>query len=122
MKFNITRNDILPSLQIVCAVIERRQALPILGNLLIVAEGKKITFTGTDMEVEMVATINNTSENSGEVTVPARKLLDICRALPDDSNIELSFNKDKVVVKSGKSRFTLATLPATEFPSTEELG
>ena len=122
MKFNITRKNILPSLQIVCSVIERRQALPILGNLLIVAEENKITFTGKDMEVEMVATINHSSENPGEVTVPARKLLDICRALPNDSNIELSFNKDKVVVKSGKSKFTLATLPAAEFPSTEALG
>ena len=122
MKFNITRNDILPSLQTVCAVIERRQALPILSNLLIVVEGNKITFTGTDMEVEMVATINHQSENSGEVTVPARKFLDICRALPEDSNIELNFIKDKVLVKSGKSRFTLAILPATEFPSTEALG
>ena len=122
MKFKITRNGILPSLQIVCAVIERRQALPILSNLLIVAEGKKIIFTGTDMEVEMVTAINHLCENPGEVTVPARKLLDICRALPDDSDIELSFNKDQVLVKSGKSRFILATLPATEFPSTEALG
>ena len=119
MKFNINRNDILPLLQMVCAVIERRQTLPILGNLLIVAEGNKITFTGTDMEVEMVATINHPSKNSGEVTVPAKKLLDICKALPDGLNIELSFNKDRVVVKSGKSKFTLATLPAAEFPSTE---
>jgi len=121
MKFNITRNKILPSLQAVCGVIERRQSLPILSNLLIVAEGKKITFTGTDMEVEMVTTIIHLCEDPGEITAPARKFLDICRALPDESNIDLSFKKDKVLIKSGKSRFTLATLPATEFPSTEVL-
>ena len=121
MKFNITRNEILPSLQAVCGVIERRQVLPILSNLLIVAEGKKIAFTGTDMEVEMVTTINHPCEDPGEITVPARKFLDICRALPDGSNIEISFKKDKILVKSGKSRFTLATLPVTEFPSTEVL-
>ena len=122
MKFNIDRNDILPPVQTVCTVIERRQTLPILANILIVAEGNKITFTGTDMEVEVVTSIKHFSETPGEVTVPARKFLDICRALPDGSSIELSFNKDQVLIKSGKSRFTLATLPATEFPSTEALG
>ena len=122
MNFNIKRNEILPSLQVVCGVIDRRQALPILSNLLIVAEKDKITFTGTDMEVEMVTTISHQSESPGEITVPARKLLDICKALPEGSEIGLSFNKDQVVVKSGKSKFTLATLPATEYPSTEALG
>ena len=122
MNFNINRNEILPSLQVVCGVIDRRQALPILSNLLIVAEKDKITFTGTDMEVEMVTSISHQAETPGEITVPARKFLDICKALPDDSNIGLSFNKDQVVVKSGKSKFTLATLPATEYPSTEALG
>lgn len=122
MNFNIHRNEILPSLQAICGVIDRRQALPILSNLLIVAEKGKIIFTGTDMEVEMVTEINHPSETQGEITVPARKLLDICRALPDDSNINFSFNRDQVLVKSGKSKFTLATLPATEFPSTEVLG
>lgn len=122
MNFNINRNEILPSLQAVCGVIDRRQALPILSNLLIVAEKGKITFTGTDMEVEMVMEMNHPSKTQGEITVPARKLLDICRALPDDSNINLNFNKDQALIESGKSKFTLATLPATEFPSTEVLG
>jgi DNA polymerase-3 subunit beta len=122
MNFNITRSEILPSLQTVCGVIDRRQALPILSNLLIVAEKDKLVLTGTDMEVEMVTTISHQPETSGEITVPARKLLDICKALPEDSKIGLNFNKDQVLVKSGKSKFTLATLPATEYPSTEALG
>jgi DNA polymerase III subunit beta len=122
MNFNINRNEILHPLQAVCGVIDRRQSLPILSNLLIITEKDKITFTGTDMEVEMVTSINHPSESPGEITVPARKLLDICKALPDDSSIGLSFKKDQLVVKSGKSKFTLATLPATEFPSTEVLG
>lgn len=121
MNFNINRNEILPSLHTVCGVVDRRQALPILSNLLIVTENEKITFTGTDMEVEMVTTINHSSETPGETTVPARKLLDICKALPEDSIINMSFNKDQILIKSGKSKFTLATLPATEFPSTEAL-
>ena len=122
MNFNITRSEILPSLQTVCSVIDRRQALPILSNLLIVVEKDKIVLTGTDMEVEMVTTISHQPETPGEITVPARKLLDICKALPEDSKIGLNFNKDQVLVKSGKSKFTLVTLPATEYPSTEALG
>ncbi len=122
MNFNIKRDEILPSLQAVCGVIDRRQALPILSNLLIVAEKDQITFTGTDMEVEMVTSITHQPNTSGEITIPARKLLDICKALPDGSTIGMSFNKDQVLVKSGKSKFTLATLPATEYPSTETLG
>ena len=122
MNFNINRNEILPSLQIVCGVIDRRQSLPILSNLLIVVEKGRIVISATDMEVEMVIEINHSAETYGEITVPARKLLDICRALPDDSNINFSFDNDQVLVKSGKSKFTLATLPATEFPSTETLG
>ena len=96
MNFNINRNEILPSLQVVCGVIDRRQALPILSNLLIVAEKDKITFTGTDMEVEMMTTINHQTETPGEITVPARKLLDICRALPEEAEISLSIKGDKV--------------------------
>ena len=122
MKLNIKREEILPSLITVCGVIDRRQALPILSNLLIVVEKDVITITGTDMEVEMVSVIPHDSETSWEITVPARKLLDICKALPTDSNIELGLEKDQLSVRSGKSRFTLATLPATEFPLTEEIG
>ncbi len=121
MNFNILRSKILAPLQIVCGVIDRRQVLPILNNLLIVIEEEKITFTGTDMEIEVVTTVNYSSETSNEITVPARKFLDICKALPEDSEIDLSFSKDRMLVKSGKSKFTLATLPATEYPSIEAL-
>ncbi len=119
MKFNINRNEILPSLRIVYGAVDRRQTLPILSNLLIVAGKDKITFTGTDMEIEIVATISHRPDTPGETTVPARKLLDVCKALPDDSKINLSLNKNQIIVKSGKSEFTLATLPANEYPNIE---
>ncbi len=121
MNFNIKRDEFLPLLQVVCSVIDRRQVLPILSNLLVVAEKEKITLTGTDMEVEMVVSIDHQADTPGEITVPARKLLDICKALPDGSKICLSFNNDKVLIKSGKSKFTLATLSASEYPATEAL-
>jgi len=119
MKFNLQRDDLLPSLQIVNSVVERRHTLPALSNILVSAGTKGITLTGTDMEVELICTINQTTKEEREFTVPARKLLDICRALPETSVLEFMVEKDQAIIKSGKSRFTLATLPAKDFPSTE---
>lgn len=119
MKFNLQRDELLPSLQIVNSVVERRHALPALSNLLISTGPSGITLTGTDMEVELISTIKQGLKEEREFTVPARKLLDICRALPAESTLEFSVEKDQVTIKSGKSRFTLATLPAKDFPSTE---
>ncbi len=78
--------------------------------------------TGTDMEVELIALIKQGSKDEKEFTLPARKLLDICRALPEGAMIEFSVEKDQAILKSGKSRFTLAILPAKDFPATELTG
>lgn len=121
MKFKINREKILPDLQKVCSVVEKNQALPILQNLLIKAENKKIILTATDSEVEIVAILDHEIEIEGKVTTSARKLLDICRALQNDADIEFNFNKGKIYIKSNKSRFNLATLPAEDFPATDEL-
>jgi len=121
MKFIIKREELLPALQIVNGVIERRQTLPILSNLLLSAKKNSLTLTGTDMEVELITTRNQDVATEGEATLPARKLLDICRALPEDAEITLSVNGDKAQVTSGKSRFTLSTLPAQEYPIVEDI-
>ncbi len=121
MKFIIKREELLPALQIVNGVIERRQTLPILSNLLLSAKQHSLTLAGTDMEVELVTEIQQETGVEGETTVPARKLLDICRALPDEAEIKISINNDKVQLTSGKSRFTLSTLPVQEYPLVEEL-
>ena len=97
-------------------VVERRQTLPVLSNLLVASTADRVTFTGTDLEVEMSASVEAIGAQAGEVTVPARKLFDICRALPDGSKIQFKLRGDRATVSSGRSRFTLATLPATEFP------
>ena len=119
MKFNIKRDLLLPGIQIVNGVIERRHTLPILSNLLMSVDRKSIKLTGTDMEVELICTIQNDNQEESEFTLPGRKLLDICRALPEDSVMDFQVDKDQVVLKSGRSRFTLATLPAKDFPGTE---
>jgi DNA polymerase-3 subunit beta len=105
----------------VAGVVERRQTLPILANVLLVLKEDWLSLTGTDLEVELVGRIQLAvaGEESGEVTVPARKLLDICKSLPEGSDIKFSAKENKVAVRSGNSRFTLSTLPAREFPNVE---
>lgn len=121
MRFSVSRDLLLKPLQLVAGVVERRQTLPVLSNVLIVVEGDKLSLTGTDLEVEIVGRIQlDQAGDSGEITVPARKLVDICRSLPDGSVIEFHEDNQKVVVKSGRSRFTLSTLPASDFPNVED--
>src|SRR5690606_25864165 len=119
MKFTIEREVLLPALQTVNGVVERRQTLPILSNLLLTAGNKGMRFTATDMEVELVASLDVSVKDGGEITLPARKLLHICRALPESASIKLEVDGDRALVTSGKSRFTLATLPAQEYPLIE---
>lgn len=122
MKFVISRDALLKPLNLVAGVVERRQTLPLLANILLVVDGDKISLTGTDLEVELVGRVvlDKVSETSGELTVPARKLVDICKSLPEGSEIQFSASDNKVTIRSGRSRFTLATLPAREFPNVEE--
>jgi DNA polymerase-3 subunit beta len=121
MKFSISRDSLVRSLNLVAGVVERRQTLPILANVLLVLKEDWLSLTGTDLEVELVGRIQLAvaGEESGEVTVPARKLLDICKSLPEGSDIKFSAKENKVAVRSGNSRFTLSTLPAREFPNVE---
>jgi DNA polymerase III subunit beta len=121
MKFTISRDAMLKPLNLVAGVVERRQTLPILANVLLVLEGDRLALTGTDLEVELVGRVKlaNPGDN-GEVTVPARKLVDICKSLPEGSDIEFSVKDSKVTVKCGRSRFILSTLPAREFPNVED--
>jgi DNA polymerase-3 subunit beta len=95
--------------------------MPILANVLIVAKSGQVSITATDLEVELVASADVDVAADGEVTVPGRKLLDICKALPDSAEVTISLSGEKLTVKSGRSRFVLTTLPATEFPAVEDI-
>ena len=122
MKFTVERDELLKPLQVVQGVVERRQTLPILSNLLLSLKDGSLSITGTDMEVELVVTAEQLSDSTdGEITVPARKFLDICRSLPDSASIGFQLDQDRVVIRSGRSRFNLATLPAADYPSTEAI-
>ena len=121
MKFQVQRETLLKPVQAVMGVVERRQTMPVLSNVLVIAEKGQLRLTGTDLEVELVSSIPLDAADDGDVTVPGRKLLDILKALPDDAMLDISLEKDRLVIRSGKSRFTLATLPAAEFPLIEDI-
>ncbi|PZN32709.1 MAG: DNA polymerase III subunit beta [Proteobacteria bacterium] len=121
MKFSADREAILAPLQAVIGVVERRQTMPILANVLVSGRDDRIAITATDLEVELVAQAEVSLQQPGEVTLPGRKLLDIVRALPAQATVTVSVEGERAVVRSGKSRFTLATLPATDFPTIEDI-
>ncbi len=123
MKFSITREQFLKPLQLVASVVERRQTLPVLSNVLISLKNDELALTGTDLEVEVVGKVALQQQVDlipGEITVPAKKLMDICKSLPDRSDINFSEENGRILIASGRSRFTLSTLPASEFPNVEE--
>ncbi len=121
MRFTLQREAFLKPLAQVVNVVERRQTLPVLANFLVQVQGGQLSLTGTDLEVEMVSRIAVEDAQDGETTIPARKLFEIVRALPDGSRVTVSQAGEKITVQAGRSRFTLATLPANDFPSVDEV-
>jgi DNA polymerase III subunit beta len=121
MRFSLQREVLLKPLAQVVNVVERRQTLPVLANLLARVDGDLLSLTGTDLEVEMVARTRVDDAEAGEITIPARKLFEIVRALPDGSKVTVTQAGDKVTVAAGRSRFTLASLPANDFPALDEV-
>ncbi len=121
MEFEIQRDALLRPLQAVIGVVERRQTLPILANVLVEKTADQLRMTATDLEVELQAEAALEGGTAGKVTVPARKLMDIVRNLPDDAVVQLAQDQERVVVKAGRSRFTLASLPGDDFPTVDEV-
>jgi len=121
MKFSAARESILKPLQAVIGVVERRQTMAILSHVLLRTGKDKLSITASDLEVELVANAVVDSATAGEVTVPGRKFYDICRALPEGCKVEVSLSGDRLTLKAGRSRFTLSTLQAGDFPLVEEI-
>lgn len=115
--FSIQRDPLLSSLLLISGAVEKKQTLPILGNVLLVVKDNQLTLSATDTELSLSAVIPlSESGTSGEVTVPAKKLIDICRSLNDGTLLTFTQKDDKVMLKAGRSRFSLTTLPAQDFP------
>ncbi|MCK5818197.1 MAG: DNA polymerase III subunit beta [Psychromonas sp.] len=127
MQFTINRENLLKPLQLVVGTVSSGRAIqPITSNILIKVENNLLSLTGTDLEVELMSKIPLNIDSAsgsleGEITVPARKLLDICRGLPESCEISFSLKNEKVTIRSGKSRYLLSTLPSVEFPNIEAL-
>ncbi|MBC3618397.1 DNA polymerase III subunit beta [Vibrio metschnikovii] len=121
MKFTIERSHFIKPLQQVSGTLGGRAALPILSHLLLKIEDNQLSITATDLEVELISRVTLEGDfEAGSITVPARKFLDICRGLPDSAVITVLLEGDRISIRSGRSRFSLATLPANDFPNIED--
>lgn len=112
-----TRDALLAPLQSVSNIVEKRHTLPILSNVLIEKRGEQLTMLATDIEIQIrTTTAGDLGGEDANLTVSARKLQDILRALPDGTDVNLTLDDKRLTVKAGKSRFALQTLPAADYP------
>ncbi|MCX7553169.1 DNA polymerase III subunit beta [Marinicella sp. S1101] len=121
MLFNIQRESLLAPLNQICGVVEKKGTLPVLSNVLLKLDGDTLLLTTSDLDVEMRSECVVDAQSEGEVTVPAHKFLDICKALSDGSIITFSYESGKCLITSGDSRFSLSTLSAQEFPLIDDM-
>ncbi len=119
MNIKIARAKLLPALNLVSSVVEKRQTLPILANLYFNHTDGKLNLVGTDLEVEISETVDGVEGDNGSFTISSRKLLDISRMLPESAELNLKRDANNIIVSSGRSRYTLKTLDAEEFPRIE---
>src|SRR5207249_6384752 len=112
----IPRDLLLRPLQAVSGIVERRHTLPILANVLLEQKDGRLFVTATDLEMQITAHSDFPGKQDQAVTVAARKLQDLLRALPEDTPVNLDSAANKMVVRAGRSRFNLQTLPATDYP------
>jgi DNA polymerase III subunit beta len=114
--FKGPRNQILEPLQSVCGIVEKRHTLPILSNVLMEKQGENLTLLATDIEIQIKTSTATIPGKNPSLTVAARKLQDILRALPEDAEVTMTLDDKRLQVKAGRSRFNLQTLPAEDFP------
>ena len=116
MNIQINRDTLLKPLSAVTGIVERRHTLPILSNLLLEAQQDRLVLTATDLEMQISLAIDTAVGGELATTISAKKLLDICRSLPENADITMTTQESRIQVKAGKSRFNLQTLPAADYP------
>lgn len=116
MIIKIQKGKLIEPLKNLVGVAEKKQTMPILGNILFRTDGQNLLMVGSDLEVEISTRVEYQTNETLDSTLPGKKLLDILRSLPGDGDVTIDFNDRKATIKSGKSRFVLATLPGTDFP------
>ena len=119
--FKSTQDKVLAALQSVSGIVERRHTLPILANVLVRKAGGQLQLTSSDLEIQIRTTVElGGDEGTFATTVGARKLIDILRTMPADQTVSLESSAAKLILKGGKSKFTLQSLPAEDFPLVQE--
>lgn len=121
MRFSVEREKLIKPITLATSVVEKKQTKPILSNLLLKLTENELSVTGSDMEIEIVVKARIEDGQSGAITLPGKKLFDICRALPDNAKIDLAVDNNRAIIRSGRSRFALSTLPAEDFPIVEDM-
>ena len=121
MKLTILRESILKPLQSVCSIVEQRPSQPILSSILLSVENEILLLTGTDLEIEIIAHTQIKTTEQGKNTLPARKFMDICKTLPEGAVLDLEMKDGKAMIQSGRSRYVLATLDASDFPNLDPM-
>lgn len=126
MYIKIKKEDLSSALKTVIGVVEKRQTLPVLANILTTVKDNILSLTATDAEVEIVCRLPLApdalnKDNEGGATIPARKFFDICKSLPENTAVQINTEENQALLKAGKSKFKLQTLPAADFPNTPEL-
>ncbi len=121
MIYKTQRESLLAPLMQICGVVEKKGTLPIISNILIQSKGDKLFLTTSDLDVELRSMCLAEINQQGEVTIPAQKLLDICKALPDGAFITFEKKDGQCLITSDKSKFSLSTLPASEFPLIDDM-
>ena len=121
MKIETIREKLLTPLQTIIGATPRKSTLPILSHVHLVAAQEGLTMTATDLEVELSAFADIPILEQGKITIPARRFYDVVKAFPENGTVKIDITDKKAIVKCGRSRFVLTTLPATDFPTTESL-
>ena len=116
MIINIDRQQLIEPLKYIVGVSEKKQTMPILGNVLVRGDGDGLILVASDLEVEMSTKIAYPASNDINTTMPTRKFLDILKSLPGKDEVSIDIGDNKATIKSGKSKFVLATLPGDDFP------
>ena len=120
-ELTISKQLLLTPLLTVAGAVDKKQSLAILSNILLTLTETHLFLTATDLEIQITGSVPFTSsQETGVVTVPAKKMVDIIRSLDDNANPTISFDSDVVTIKEGRSRFKLATLPADNYPNSQD--
>jgi DNA polymerase-3 subunit beta len=119
-EFSITKQALLTPLLTVAGAVDKKQSLAILGNILLKTAGNELWLTATDLEIEVTAKVPCNVQKSGIITVPAKKMVDIIRSLEDNAIPSLSCEQGVVIIQEGRTKFKLATLPAENYPNSED--